>query len=116
MKLTIDPLNKHEFPVDYIKEMWGIIPIWVGEWNEWDVHEDGVKPLKEYLSEAYGFPMLEMPQDKSTLSEEGVYSYEGDPDLYPLAEMPTSLGPMYQYHYGIVAIPTKDGYFITRMD
>lgn len=89
----------------------GLIPFWVFEWNNVD---DADMTLKDYLDKRYGYGLYEM--DKSTISSKGVYSYPDDPDLYPIAKMDTRAGVFYQYDYGIVAIPTEDGHFVTRMD
>ena len=60
----------------------------------------------------------ELVQFEGTVTEGGLYqsSHEDDEDLEYVGKMDTKDGPVYFYPYAITALPTKDGYFITRMD
>lgn len=46
--------------------------------------------------------------NEATITDEGLYQYPGDPDLYPLAKYTRAAEIIYQYQYGVMAVP-KDG-------
>lgn len=62
--------------------------------------------LFEYLEGCYGFPTGEM--DGTIDLKTGVYSYNGDPDLYPIAQVNTTEATVLVYAYGIVGIIDKN--------
>jgi len=99
-------INPDVYPNMDKQEACGLIPYWVTDYN-------GEKDLKEHLADCYQFGLYEMG---GKVTEEGIYQYPGDDDLPWIAKMNTPDGILYQYLYGIVAIPTEDGYFVTRMD
>ena len=106
----IDPSKKFENlnKSDLMMSL-GYIPGWVVNQEFFE------KPLKEALDLQYGFGMFEMTGGEVT--EDGVYKYPQDPDLYPLIKITRGEETLYQYQYGIVAIVQKDGSaFVTRMD
>lgn len=119
MNIKIDPTGKitEDAPKGQLKEhildACGLIPHWVVSWNK--EPEAGPKALFDFLDITYGFGMHKMG---GTLDADGTYRYPQDPPLYPLISMETRDGTLYQYDYGIVAIPMGDqgGHFITRMD
>ena len=99
-------LNTEAYPHMDREGACGLIPYWVAEYT-------GEDTLKEHLDNCYQFGLYEMG---GTVTEDGTYQYPEDPDMPWLAKMSTKEGTLYQYLYGIVAIPTEDGYFVTRMD
>ena len=74
------------------------------------------KPLQPQLEEQYGFPVIEMTG--GTIHENGLYSYPEDPDLKPLVQVirPKTGETFWQYDYGIIAIRSPAGDYVTRMD
>jgi hypothetical protein len=117
-------LNGEHYPqinednaIDYL----GMIPFWVNEFEQvFDADTvDDIGDLQSFLEDKYGFGKL-IEMEGSTVGQDGewVSSHDDDPDIYPYAMYPTDFGFMYQYPYGVVAIPTgePDNWFITRMD
>jgi len=94
-----------------LAESLGLIPMWIAEYNIL-----GETDLVKWMTERYGFG--DLYEFKGTVNEDGSYSsaYEDDEDLPYVGQMKTKDGVVYMYPYAITAIPTKDGYFITRMD
>ncbi len=75
--------------------------------------------LVDFMRDKYGWGLFEMKG--GSVSDSGVYKYPEDPDLHWIAKVDTSKDPSkieysYVYPYAIVALPTEDGYFVTRMD
>ena len=99
--------NNEVYPNMDKLEACGLIPHWVKGHVWTDIN------LKEHLSKCYQFGLYEMGGE---VAEDGTYQYPGDDDLPWIVKMHTPDGILYQYLYGIVAIPTEDGYFVTRMD
>ena len=91
-------------------EACGLIPHWVADYT---LGNNTETDLKEHLAKCYTFGLYEMGGE---VAEDGTFQYPGDDDLPWIVKMDTPDGILYQYLYGIVAIPTKDGYFVTRMD
>ena len=93
----------------------GLIPHWVADYVI-DEETTSYAPsigLKKHLADCYQFGLYEMGGE---VAEDGTYQYPGDDDLPWIVKMNTPDGTLYQYLYGIVAIPTEEGYFVTRMD
>lgn len=109
MTLTILPLAKEPTQIDNLQaiEACGLVLPWAQSW-------DGAGSLKDYLAGRYGFPMPEMEGGLVHLN--GLYTYPDDPDLEPLAKVTFDSCVFWQYPYGIVAIVTPSGTFVTRMD
>jgi len=99
--------NNEVYPNMDKLEACGYIPYWVDDYNN---TETG---LKEHLANCYQFGLYEMGGE---VLEDGTYRYPGDDDLPWIVKMTTPDGILYQYLYGIVAIPTEEGHFVTRMD
>jgi hypothetical protein len=75
--------------------------------------------LVDFMRDKYGWGLFEMKG--GSVSDSGVYKYPEDPDLHWIAKVDTSKDPSkieysYIYPHAIVALPTEDGYFVTRMD
>jgi len=88
----------------------GLIPHWVADYV---LTDNNTVSLKKHLADCYTFGLYEMGGE---VFEDGTYKYPGDDDLPWIVKMTTPDGILYQYLYGIVAIPTEEGYFVTRMD
>jgi len=93
-----------------LAESLGLIPMWIAEFNIM-----GLNDLKEFLEGRYGYGLYEF---NGTVHEDGRYisAYEDDEDLEFVGRMKTKDGYVYMYPYAITAIPTEDGYYVTRMD
>jgi len=106
-------INKAAFPeenMSMLAESLGLIPMWVSEFNIL-----GETNLKQFIEERYGYSLYKFEGEVLT---DGSYrsKYEDDEDLPFIGKMKTREGDVYMYQYAITAIPTKDGYFITRLD
>ena len=123
MKLTINTKAFPDVPVEHLKEMLGILPYWVGEWNllckstfvprhgRYDPEMD----IVNFMTERYGFGSLY--QFKGDIQEDGTYTTTDDPDLPYIGKMNTPNGYVYFYQYAMLALPLPNGeYFVTRMD
>ena len=111
MKLTINTNVFPDVPVEHLKEMLGILPYWVREYN---LLGEGMD-IVNFMTERYGFGSLH--QFKGDVQEDGTYSYPEDPDLPYIGKMNTHNGYVYFYQYAMLALPLPNGeYFVTRMD
>ena len=117
MKVTYDPQGKYpNASQKQLSEACGLIPYWVTEWEtlirgipEFD------QGLKRWLDKRYRFGLFEL--SKSVIEDDGTYRYPGDPDMAPFIAIDLGEhGVFYQYPNAIAAIPTPDGYYVTRMD
>jgi len=109
LTVTADPLNKHlTLNSHQLMEACGVLLWWLVE---------GTQPsLKDRLIDKYSWYMG--PMEGGTLSAEGVYSYSGDPDLFPLASFVTKSENCFIFEYGIVGVFNKldETTWVTRMD
>lgn len=87
----------------FAKELCGLPLLWACGWMQ-------AVPLKTYLEECYGFPLVKIAG--GAVAEDGIYSHPGEPDLKPLVKLVFDDCTFYQYAYGVVAIDD----FVTRMD
>jgi hypothetical protein len=95
-------------------EWMGLIGVWFSEWQY--SHLDYGDNMVQYMQDSYGFGQLYRMVGKVSDSGTYVSSYEEDEDLDWIGRIMTAKGYAYCFPYGIVAIPTDDGHFITRMD
>ena len=114
--------NTKDYPdteVSWLQEACGLLPFWV---MEWDIlkRRDPAYPftLLEYMTERYGFGTLfEFKGAVDPDTQEYLSPYEEDEPLKPYGQVQLSNGGVVLiYPYAMIAIPTKDGYFISRMD
>ena len=110
--LLIDPLNR--YPVGRqlnIKNAIGILPLWAAQNSD-------EESIKECLIKNY--PYYFGTTMSGNIDNQGIYRYEGDPPLYPLASMVSYTGHeiCYFYEYAIVAVVNSQSgdTWITRMD
>ena len=110
MNLVVNTTH-YDAPKEHLVESLGLLPHWVVEYNIL-----GGKDLVQYMTERYGFGQLY--KFEGTVTEDGVYQspHEEDEDLHYVGKMYTDHGTVYFYPYAITALPTDDGYFVTRMD
>ena len=115
MKVNYDPLGKYPTASQkQLSEACGLLPYWVAEW-ETLVRPTSDETLKSWLDKRYRFGMYEL--EKSVIEDDGTYKYPGDPDMAPFLSIDLGeYGVFYQYPHAIAAVPTPDGYFVTRMD
>lgn len=120
MVCKVDPMQWWEMEAERLGEehdpkklidACGVLPHWVAEW----CFIEGEKPsLKFWLDSRYKFGLYHM--DKAEISVNGTYTYPEDEPLFPMIAINTGEGMFFQYQYAIVAIPTPDGHYVTRMD
>lgn len=98
-------------PREQIQEALGLLPRWVMEYNLREKDD-----LVGHMQASYGFG--ELYKFGGYVTEDGNYcsEHEDDDDLPWIAKMKTKDGDVYFYEYAITALPTPDGYYITRMD
>ena len=101
----------YDAPKEHLVESLGLLPHWVVEYNML-----GESDLVQYMTERYGFG--ELYRFGGDVQEDGSYksNYDEDDDLQYVGKMDTKDGTVYFYPYAITALPTDEGYFITRMD
>ena len=115
MQITYDPHNKYSTASQkQLREACGLLPYWVVEWDTF-IRITGETTLKSWLDKRYRFGMYEL--EKSVIDDDGTYHYPGDDDMHPFLAIDLGEhGVFYQYPHAIAAVPTPDGYFVTRMD
>lgn len=112
---TIDPMGKFSgvnVPNPRIREACGVLPIWAMR---------GPGTLAENLQ--FNYPFFDQwRESEATVSEDGVYRYPGDPDMYPLMQIEGTTHDgdkhtIFLYDYAMVA-HMVNGEFqgSTRMD
>ncbi len=108
--LTLNTTH-YDAPKEHLVESLGLLPHWVVEYNLL-----GESDIVQYMTNRYGFGRLY--KFEGEVLEDGSYHsfFEEDEDLPWVGKMKTKQGTVYFYPYAITALPTKDGYFITRMD
>ena len=108
--LTLNTTH-YDAPKEHLVESLGLLPHWVVEYNML-----GESDIVQYMTERYGFG--ELYKFEGTVTEDGRWQspHEEDEDLEYVGKTDTKDGTVYFYPYAITALPTKDGYFITRMD
>jgi len=125
---------------EMFRDMVGLVGIWLEEYSRGNMLEvmlddeerefaellgfiaeesEEEESLVDFMRDKYGWGLFEMKG--GSVSDSGVYKYPEDPDLHWVAKVNTSKDPSkteysYVYPYAIVALPTEDGYFVTRMD
>ena len=108
--LTLNTTH-YDAPKEHLIESLGVLPHWVVEYNML-----GESDIVQYMTKRYGFG--DLYRFRGEIVDDGVYksNHEEDEDLEYVGKMDTKDGTVYFYPYAITALPTKDGYFITRMD
>ncbi len=116
--ITLNPCGKYKNKeAEHVWDAMGLLPYFIAECALSSTQ--GGSETFDAMGQCYGFPMFNMLEDgKGKVSEEGVYSYPQDPDLYPYAQF--ELGnntTILVYPYGLVYFKDKDGYeAMARMD
>ena len=108
--LTLNTTH-YDAPKEHLVESLGLLPHWVVEYNML-----GESDIVQYMTERYGFG--ELYKFEGTVTEDGRWQspHEEEEDLEYVGKMQTKDGTVYFYPYAITALPTDDGYFVTRMD
>ena len=103
-----------DVPVEHLKEMLGVLPYWV---FDYDMHGLETETLKDFMEKMY-YPSSLYKIDGEVLATGNYKSrYEDDPVMPWVASMNCTWGTVYFYESAILALPMPDGlYFITRMD
>lgn len=119
MDITIDPLEAFDANPGAIFESLGLIPYFIAE-SALLAGKGATKDMAEQMLRHYGFGspyesnMLD--QGGSLDSDSGLYSYEGDPDLSPLAKFELKYTTVWVYQYGLVAIDDGETQWMQRFD
>ena len=100
---VLDPLNKFSIYIGDLTMVCGIIPSFIS-FEAVDFVEEAVQ--------RYGFGRNE----SHATVKDGVLSYPGDPDLYPVACTTTTNRSVYIYEYGLVAFIEGETTVVLRMD
>lgn len=106
--LIVDPLKKfeHVSPMRIVDAL-GILPTWLTLGDE--------RPVLEQFNSNYQFGLH--PISEGELSDDGIFSYPGDPPLYPLGKQILNGEKIYYYQHALVAIQQPDNSFVyIRMD
>ena len=114
-----DPLKR--FPnatKQALVEACGLIPYFVLEAAT--VAPEGAAGVLEAMNNAYGFA-IGINLTGGTVSDEGVYRYPEDPDLYPIARFDVdgpegAIASVFIYQCAIVAVRDNKETLVTRMD
>ena len=105
-------LNTKDYdePKEYLREWLGILPNWVNEFNILNSED-----ILTFMADCYGYGLHKF---EGEVLYNGAYrsQYDEDEDLAHIGRMATSFGYVYFYPYGMVALPTTDGHYVTRMD
>jgi len=120
--MTRFSVNTKAYPntgAQWLKEACGILPHWLIEFDA--MHHMGMvkfEQLKDHMANCYGFG--ELFEFKGTVdpdTQEYISQYEDDEPLAPYMTVHMKDGrKAHIYPYAMLALPTPDGYFITRMD
>ena len=87
----------------------GFLPGWVVNPEYFEFN------LIEALNKQYNFGLFESKE--TIITEDGIYKYPGDPDLYPIIKIVRGKETFYQYLYGLIGIIKEDGTsYAARMD
>ena len=106
-------INKEQYGhllVEDVTETLGLLPVWVQAFNIL-----GGDDIVNFMRDKYQWGLYKF---NGAVTESGAYKseYDEDEDLDYIAKMKTKEGTVYFYPYAITALPTPDGYYITRMD
>ena len=109
MKLIVNNRD-YDQPKERLVESLGVLPYWVAQAKMIKAPD-----IVAYLDTCYGWGLHEF---EGKVLDDGTYRspYDEDMDMPYVAKMNTHKGKVYFYPYAMIAIPTDDGYFVTRMD
>lgn len=103
-----------DVPVERLKEMLGILPYWVADY---DMFGRETQTLKDFMEVAYGFGGLYEFGGEVLANGDYQSKYDDDPVMPWVGKMQCCWGTVYFYESAILALPMPDGtHFITRMD
>jgi hypothetical protein len=107
----LDPCKKYDHVSnDDLVQALGFLPSWVVDADHLEM------PLKEAMEVQYGFGSL-WEMKGGALKDDYVYTYDGDPDLYPLCVIKRGDEIFLQYEHAICVFKQSDGsIFVTRLD
>jgi hypothetical protein len=109
MRLVLNTRDYNE-PKEYLMEWLGVLPHWVFEFNILNGDD-----ILAFMEGCYGYGLHKF---EGEVLDDGAYrsQYDEDDDMPFIGKMGTARGDVYFYPYAMVALPTSDGYFVTRMD
>ena len=114
MKVALQ-INQAAYP-DYSKQeladMLGVLPYWVGDYVAYGSDHD----LTYHMKQQYGYG--DFYEWGGQVLADGTYRADNDEDedMQFIGRMKTDDGMVYFYPYGVIAMPTDNGYLVTRMD
>ena len=99
----------HYDPFDKFKEQEPRLLIYlcnvILQWAHISVESD--VSMKEVISEHYGYGLHPFGEEGS-VDKDGVYTYPGDPDLYPISIISTPKEIIFCYMHEIIAIRNRE--------
>ena len=110
--ITLDPLLHYEKKESgWFLDTLGFLPIILLDSAGDNFHDRAVAGY----ADTAGCPVYW--NQKANITEEGIYQYPEDPDLYPVAKFETNDQVAYAYEYGFVACQNESGDWIhARLD
>ena len=126
LPLTINTGAFPDVPEEHLKEMLGVLPYWVADYDK--TYQPDIlvldmmfgretQTLKDFMEVAYGFGGLYEFGGEVLATGNYKSKYEDDPVMPWVASMNCAWGTVYFYESAILALPMPDGvHFITRMD
>ena len=114
-RMTLDPMGKYSSKPNYeIMGECGLLPLFFTR-AVMIQEEPTLDRVWELVDDQYGFGLDRMTG--STVTEDGVWQYPEDPDLYPLMKLQEGDVEMLVYPYALVAMRDTSGRTLcTRMD
>lgn len=118
---SIFTVNTKDYPdtdPGWLQEACGILPHWVSQWDYFNSIGAARGTLVEYMAEAYGFgDLFEFKGVVDPETNEYQSEYAEDEPLKPYGSVSLHDGKVALFYpYAITALPTPNGYFVTRMD
>ena len=120
LEVTIDPLKGFKGIKDSkLFEATGLIPYFVAE-AALTEGADTAQEVMNIMNEAYGFGMGDynlLSDGVGQIDDDGLYHYEGDPDMSPMVEFSFKENKVWVYQFSLVAVQDADGnQVMQRMD
>ena len=120
LKITVDPLDAFSgISRNKLFEATGLIPYFVAEAHLSIAEEPTAQGVMDDLNDSYGFGLGEynmLDDEAASMAENGLYSYEEDPDLSPLVEFDLGGATVWVYQYALVAVKVGSDVIMQRMD
>ena len=121
MGTSIFTVNTDAYPDTdpaWLQDACGILPMWVAQYDMMSRMGAYDGSLVDYMTEAYGFgDLFEFKGVVDPDTQEYQSEYEEDEPLAPYGQVTMHDGKVALFYpYAITALPTANGYYVTRMD